>query len=105
MASGRPPIPKVSAPPRVPTRPGLSAPPARRLTPADYAYPGPDEDEPTHPGDPTTDTKGATLARLYANLTPEERRRLVLLADAWFRCDANGRALVEGVANELAIRR
>ncbi len=100
MASA-PPLPKVSAAPRTRT---LSGPPPRRPTPAEYAYPGPDEDEPTHPGDPTTDTKGATLARLYANLTPEERRRLVLLADAWFRCDANGRALVEGVANELAIR-
>lgn len=76
----------------------------RRPTPAEYSYPGPDEDEPTHPGDPTTDTKSATLARLYANLTPEERRRLVLLADNWFRCDANGRALTEGVACELASR-
>lgn len=63
-----------------------------------------DDDEPTQPGQATTDDRAAVLVRLYANLTPAERRRLVILADAWFRCDANGRALVEGVAGELATR-
>ena len=62
-----------------------------------------DTEEPTKPGDATKDDRGAVLARLYANLTPDERRRLVLLADAWFRCSANQRALVEGVACELAL--
>jgi hypothetical protein len=67
-----------------------------------YAYPGPSEEDPTQPGNPTVDDRGAALTRLYANLTPEERHRLVLLADAWFQCDANRRALVEGLALELA---
>ncbi len=62
------------------------------------------DEEPTRPGNPTKDDRAAVLVRLYGNLTPEERRKLVLLADAWFRCGANGRALVEGVANELAGR-
>lgn len=69
--------------------------------PGRYAFV--DTEEPTKPGVTTTDDRGATLQRLYANLTPEERCRLVLLADAWFRCSANGRALVEGVACELAL--
>lgn len=70
--------------------------------PAEYSWAG--DDEPTRPGNPTKDDRAAVLVRLYGNLTPDERRRLVLLADAWFRCGANGRALVEGVANELAGR-
>jgi hypothetical protein len=71
----------------------------RRPTPAEYSY-TPEEEIPTQPGVP--DDRARTLTRLYANLTPDERRQLVLLADAWFRCSANRRALVGGLAAELA---
>jgi hypothetical protein len=77
------------------TEPGL--PP-----PADYAFV--DTEEPTQPGaEPAKEERAAVLIRLYRNLTPEERRRLVLLADAWFRCDADGRALTEALACRLAL--
>lgn len=76
----------------------------RRPSPGAGRYRFPDTEEPTQPGHPETDGRAPVLQRLYANLTPEERHRLVLLADSWFRCDANGRALVEGVAGELAKR-
>jgi hypothetical protein len=61
-----------------------------------------DEDEDTLPGVATTDGRGATLTRLYANLTPEERRELVLLADAWFRCDPSERGILEATAQIFA---
>lgn len=63
-------------------------------------YPG--DEEPTKPGVPGKDS-ASILQALCRNLTPEERRELVLLADAWFRCSANGRALVRGLACELAL--
>lgn len=87
-----PPAPWASHVPRKPTERGLGS----------YAM-FPDTEEPTQPGSPRDD-RAAVLVRLYTNLTPEERRRLVLLADYWFRCEANGRALVEGVACELALK-
>lgn len=68
--------------------------------PAEYSYAG--EEEPTRPGNARVDDRGQILQRLYANLTPEERRELVALADDWFRCDANRRALVRAMAHELA---
>jgi hypothetical protein len=81
----------------VASAPPLSAKPRR----AEYAL-FPDEEEPTQPGVVTTDDRGATLTRLYANLTPEERRKLVLLADAWFRCGASERVLLEATAQVFA---
>jgi hypothetical protein len=88
-----PPVPRASLVPRKLTAPCMPPPPA--------AYP--DEEEPTRPGLPPGLDARALLDRLAVNLTPAERRELVLLCDAWFRCNANGRALLGGLANELAL--
>ena len=89
-----PPVPWASQVPRKPTEPGLARPAEDAFT---------DTEEPTKPGAPEREDRAAVLIRLYRNLTPEERRRLVLLADAWFRCDANDRAVVEAVVCRLAL--
>ena len=60
------------------------------------------DEEPTQPGTPTVGDHWAMLRRLFANLTPEERARVLVLADAWFNCDANKRALLEATACEFA---
>lgn len=62
----------------------------------------PDTEEPTQPGAPTAGDHWAMLKRLFANLTPEERARVLVLADAWFNCDANDRALLEATACRFA---
>lgn len=77
-----------------------SAPP-HKVTPGAGQYSFVDTEEPTRPGVPTDDRAG-TLARLYANLTPDERRDLIRFADAWFRCDADGRALVGALVCRIA---
>lgn len=73
----------------------------RRPTPGAGQYSFVDTEEPTTPGVPTDDRAG-TLARLYANLTPEERLQLIALADDWFRCTANRRVLANALVSELA---
>lgn len=67
----------------------------------EYSY-VPDDEEPTKPGG--TEPAGSVITRLYTSLSAGERRRLAKLFEAWTSCDANGRALVEGVAGELARR-
>lgn len=67
----------------------------------EYSY-TPDDEEPTMPGG--TEPTGAVLTRLYTTLSAGERKRFAKLAEAWTACDANGRALLEGVAGELARR-
>lgn len=52
--------------------------------------------------EPTTGDHWYVLRRMFANLTPDERARVLRLADAWFRCNANRRALLEATANEFA---
>lgn len=73
----------------------------RKPTPGAGQYSFVDTEEPTLPGVPTDDRAG-TLARLYANLTPDERRQLIALADDWFRCDANDRVLASAFLARLA---
>lgn len=74
--------------------------PPRRPTPGEYSFA--DSEEPTQPGAPKAIDRWDTLARLMANLSPDERRELTRLADDWYRCTANRRALVGALANELA---
>ncbi len=62
----------------------------------------PDDEPDTRPGSPAAGDHWDVLKRLFANLTPEERARLLILADAWFNCDANRRALLEATACEFA---
>jgi hypothetical protein len=90
-------------PPPLPRRDSPSASPSITVQPsrAEYAF-GPDDDEPTLPGNVSTDDRGATLQRLYANLTAEERRKLLLLADAWWNCDATDRVVLEAIAQRFA---
>jgi hypothetical protein len=72
------------------------------MRPAEYSYPG--DDEPTRPGVPCEGDRWAILRRLFSNLTDAERRRLLVLADAWFNCDAGERALLEATATRFASR-
>jgi hypothetical protein len=74
----------------------------RKPTPGAGQYSFVDTEEPTHPGTPTSGDRWDVLRRLFANLTPEERSRLLVLADAWFNCDAGRRALIEATAREFA---
>jgi hypothetical protein len=74
----------------------------RRPTPGEGQYSFVDTEEPTQPGAPTSGDRWDMLKRLFANLTPEERARLLVLADAWFNCDAGRRALLEATAREFA---
>jgi hypothetical protein len=61
-----------------------------------------DTEEPTRPGVPQPADRWDVVARLLTNLSPEERRAFTLLADDWYQCDADGRALVGAVARKLA---
>jgi hypothetical protein len=61
-----------------------------------------DTDDPTLPGSPASGTRWDLLARLFANLIPEERAALLRLGDAWFRCGPERRALLEALAETLA---
>lgn len=97
-----PPVPWASQLPRKPTRPGTPAPPPPAPPAAISSYP--EDEEPTKPGHPPGVDDRALLDRLALNLTPAERRELVRLCDAWFRCSSNGRALLGGLANEMALR-
>lgn len=68
---------------------------------AEYAF-SPDDEEPTKPGG--TEPAGSLITRLYTTLSAGERRRLAKLFESWVSSDANARALIEGVASELAKR-
>lgn len=85
-----------SAPPSPPLRPRDRTPGAGQ-----YAVTF-DDEEPTHPGAPRPSDRFDTLARLMANLTPEERADLLALADAWYRCPADERVLLGALAGKLA---
>ena len=61
-----------------------------------------DDEPPTQPGAPPAVDQFAILKRMFANLTPEERARALVLLDAWFNCGANKRALIEATACEFA---
>ena len=67
---------------------------------AEYSFA--DTEEPTRPGAPTTGDRWDVLRRLFAYLTPDERGRLLVLADAWFHCSAGRRALLEATAREFS---
>ncbi len=79
----------------------VSAPP-RKLTPGAGHYSFVDTEEPTRPGVPKPSDRFDTMARLMANLTPAERRDLLALADAWYRCPADERVLLGALAGKLA---
>lgn len=68
----------------------------------EYSMSYAEDEEPTKPGG--TEPAGSVITRLYTTLGPGERKRLAHLFEAWTSCDANGRALIEGVASELAKR-
>jgi hypothetical protein len=76
--------------------------PDRKPTPGAGQYSFVDTEEPTQPGTPKPADRWDTMARLLANLGPDERRALLVLADDWYRCDADGRALVGAMAGKLA---
>lgn len=61
-----------------------------------------DEEPPTKPDATPAVDQFAILRRMFANLTPEERTRALVVLDAWFNCDANKRALIEATACEFA---
>lgn len=42
------------------------------------------------------------LVRLYGNLRPEERKRLIKVVEAWAGCTLDRRVTIEAVARELA---
>lgn len=71
------------------------------MRPAEYAV-FPDEEEPTQPGTPKPSDRFDTVARLFSNLTPDERSRAAVLLDNWFRCPANRRVLLEATAAEFS---
>lgn len=73
----------------------------RKPTPGAGQFAFVDTEEPTRPGVPRPADRWDTMARLMANLEPEERRRLLVLADGWYGCDAEGRALLEAIASKL----
>ena len=74
----------------------------RKPTPGAGQYSFVDTEEPTRPGVPKPSDRFDLMARLMSNLSPEERGRLMVLADAWYRCDAGERALLEATASKFA---
>lgn len=78
------------------------SPPPRKLTPGQGRYTFVDTEEPTRPGVPKPSDRWDVVARLLANLSPEERRHFVILADDYYRCDADGRAILGAMAGKLA---
>lgn len=74
----------------------------RRPPPGSGEYHFVDTEEPTRPGVTRPEDRWHTMARLLANLEPEERRQLMVLADNWYRCDAEGRALLGAIAAKWA---
>lgn len=79
----------------------VSAPP-RKPTPGAGQYSFVDTEEPTRPGVPKPADRWDVVARLLMNLSPDERRAFTLLADDWFRCPADERALIGALASKLA---
>lgn len=59
-----------------------------------------DDEEPTKPGG--TEPSSAVLNRIWALLSPLERKRFAKHAEAWLACNANQRALLEAAASEFA---
>ena len=77
-------------------------PPPRKPTPGAGQYSFMDAEEPTRPGVPKPADRWDVVARLLLNISPEERRLFVLLADDWYRCGADERALLGALAGKLA---
>lgn len=80
----------------------MTLPPPRKPTPGSCRYSFVDTEEPTRPGVPKPADRWSTMAHLMENLEPDDRRRLMRLADNWFRCDANDRVMVETFADRCA---
>lgn len=74
----------------------------RNLTSGEGRYSFVDTEEPTRPGVPKPSDRFDTMARLMANLTPDERADLLALADCWYRCPADERVLIGALAGKLA---
>jgi len=63
-----------------------------------------DDEEPTRPGQPKPEQRWETIDRMLLNLLPAERRDFVLMADNWYQCDAEGRALGGAVIAKMVPR-